>query len=131
MGLLFKVQHATISSIGRATVPVAITRMVLKEVVIKAAVVVGCTVKEAWDLVVLMVETAVAWDRELKALACTVKVVETVPWEATTMVWLLVVDPWVVEVVDHRIVLSSKTAVAVVVMAAVEMPVTLKSTLGI
>ena len=130
MGLLFKVQHATISSIGRATVPVAITRMVLKEVVIKA-VVVGCTVKEAWDLVVLMAETAVAWDRELKALACTVKVVETVPWEATTMVWFLVVDPWVVEVVDHRIVLSSKTAVAVVVMAAVEMPVTLKSTLGI
>ena len=131
MGLLFKVQHATISSIGRATVLVAITRMVLKEVVIKAAVVVGCTVKEAWDLVVLMVETAVAWDRELKALACTVKVVGTVPWEASTMVWLLVVDPWVVEVVDHRIVLSSKTAVAVVVMAAVEMPVTLKSTLGI
>ena len=130
MGLLFKVQHATISSIGRATVPVAITRMVLKEVVIKA-VVVGCTVKEVWDLVVLMAETAVAWDRELKALACTVKVEETVPWGATTMVWFLVVDPWVVEVVDHRIVLSSKTAVAVVVMAAVEMPVTLKSTLGI
>ena len=128
MGPLFKVRHATISSIGRATVPVAITRMVLKEVVTKA-VVAGCTVKEAWDLVVLMVETAEAWDRELKALACTVKVVETAPWEASTMVWFLAVDPLVVEVVDHRIVLSSKTAVAE--MAAVEMPVTLKSTLGI
>ena len=86
----FKVQLATISSIGRAMVRVDTTRTAQKEVDIK--VVAGCTVKEAWDLVVLVlkVETA-AWDRELKTLACTDKVAEMVPWVVATMAAVLVV----------------------------------------
>ena len=124
----FKAQLATISSIGLAMVRVDTTRTAQKEVDIK--VVAGCTVKEAWDLVVLVlkVETA-AWDRELKTLACTDKVVEMVPWVVATMAAVLVVALWVVE--DLKIVLSNKAAVVVVEMVAVAMLEILKFTLGI
>ena len=59
MELLYRVRRATISSIGLAMVPVAITRMALKEVVTK--VVEGCIVKIACQLmeVVQMAETVV------------------------------------------------------------------------
>ena len=126
----FKVQPATISSIGLAMVLVDTTRTAQKEVDIK--VVAGCTVKEAWDLVVLVlkVEMAAAWDRELKTLACTDKVVEMVPWVVATMAAVLVVALWVVEVEDLKIVLSNKAAV-VVEMVAVAMLEILKFTLGI
>ena len=126
----FKAQLATISSIGLAMVRVDTTRTAQKEVDIK--VVAGCTVKEAWDLVVLVlkVETA-AWDRELKTLACTDKVVEMVPWVVATMAAVLVVALWVVEVEDLKIVLSNKAAVVVVEMVAVAMLEILKFTLGI
>lgn len=129
MVLPSKVQLATISSIGLAMVRVDTTRTAQKEVDIK--VVAGCTVKEAWDLVVLVlkVETA-AWDRELKTLACTDKVAEMVPWVVATMAAVLVVASWVVEVEDLKIVLSNKAAV-VVEMVAVAMLEILKFTLGI
>ena len=115
MGLQLRVHLATISSSGLARVPIA-----------KVVVLVGFTVRETWDLVVLIVETAVVWDRVLKALAYTAKVMEMVQWEAKTMVWFQVVALWVVGVEDHRIVLFSKA-----VVAAVEMLVNLKFTLGI
>ena len=123
----FKVQPATISSIGLAMVPVDTTKTAPKEVDTK--VVAGCIVKEAWGLVVLVlkVEMAAAWDRELKALACTDKVVEMDQWEVATMAAVLVVALWVVEVVVHKIVLSNKAAV-VVETAAVAMLEILKFT---
>ena len=114
MGRQYRAQPETISSIGLVTVPVAITRMVQKEVVTKAVEAV-CTVREAWDLVelVLKVETAVVWDRELKAPACTNKVLEAVLWEVETMAAALVVASWVVEEVNHnKIAPSSKAVVA-------------------
>ena len=59
MVLPYRVQPATISSIGRATGQVAITRTARK--VVTKAVVVGCTVRIAYHLMVavLMVETEV------------------------------------------------------------------------
>ena len=51
-----------------------------------------------------------------------------VPWEAATMEAVLVVALWVVGVEDHKIVLSSKTAVVEEEMVVVAMLVTLKFT---
>ena len=130
MVLPFKVQPATISSIGQAMVPVDTTKTAPKEVVF-TKVVAGCIVKEAWDLVVLVlkVDNAVVWDRELKALACTDKVAEMDPWEeVATLAAVLVVALWVVEGVDHKIVLSNKAAVVVVEMVAVAVLEILKFT---